>query len=904
MSRDTRNPDRPDGKRPTDSDPERDAGRSGDPEAEKHDSDIPAGRKTHTSPATRPAEEPPSSFLATPAAARLAGGDAVEIEIGIQDPAALSPEERYELGACLGEGGMGRVYRAHDLQLGRDVALKFLNHHDPHVRQMFLREARAQARVRHPHVLDVFDSGVLDGQPFVSMRLIDGQTLAGIAPRLSLEELLGLLIQACEGLHAAHVAGLAHRDVKPANILVEETPDGEFRAQIADFGLAVELADRAEPGGLPLAGSPQYMAPERLLSNAVVEARRADIYSLGMTMYRVLAGTLPFADQEFTEIIQARRAGTARPADSPPLPPPRQFNPSLPAEVEAIILRCAAPEPGRRYSSARAVAADLRRYLDGEVVEAYAAGLAYRLTRFVLRNRVLVMLTGVTIVAILAATIAVGIFAIRADSARHRAELRQAQAEELIRFMVVDLHEKLEDLGRLDVMSDVGDAALEYFAAVPDEVLSDDERLRRSRALYQIGQVQIRQGANSEAIVTLEMSLELAQQLVASDSENSERLYELGQSHFWLGYLHWRQGELESARDAFESYRDVSARLVALDPDNPEWLRELAHSHSNLGSLLRAEGNLDRALEEFRSGLEIDISLARDQAGDQTGEQAAQGELAASNNMVGLVLQDLGRIEEAAPYLERNLAIRRELFDQDPASPRSRDFLATSLSDIGVNLSVRGKWAEAESRFRESRGLLQALTRHDPENTSWRFKLTWTRIYLARVALNAHDSASARAHLDAAADLAAPFSEPDSTVSWRRTRGVIFYYQAVAARSRGDFEAARVASRKAVDTLEALSATQPADRTVHRWLAQAHVVDAGVQTGAAQARRAYRRSVDAAEPFLQQVRERRMLLPWAIATHCLGNAETAGPVRQELERQLYSEPGQEFACAQVLGQSP
>lgn len=897
MSRDTRNPDRPDGKVPTDS--ERDAGASGNPEAEKHDRDIPAGRKMNTPPATRAAEDPPSSFLATPAAARLAAADAAEIEIGIQDPEALAPEERYELGACLGEGGMGRVYRAHDLQLGRDVALKFLNHHDPHVRQMFLREARAQARVRHPHVLDVFDSGVLDGQPFVSMRLIDGQTLAGIAPRLSLEELLGLLIQACEGLHAAHLAGLAHRDVKPANILVEETPDGEFRAQIADFGLAVELADRAEPGGLPLAGSPQYMAPERLLSNAVVEARRADIYSLGMTMYRVLAGTLPFADQEFTEIIQARRTDTARPAYPPPLPPPRKFNPSLPAEVEAIILRCAAAEPGRRYSSARAVAADLRRYLDGEVVEAYAAGLAYRLTRFVLRNRVLVMLTGVTIVAILAATIAVGIFAIRADSARHRAELRQAQAEELIRFMVVDLHEKLEDLGRLDVMSDVGDAALEYFAAVPDEVLSDDERLRRSRALYQIGQVQIRQGANSEAIVTLEMSLNLARQLVASDSENSERLYELGQSHFWLGYLHWRQGQLESARDAFESYQEVSARLVALDPDNPEWLRELAHSHSNLGSLLRAEGNLVRALEQFRSGLEIDLSLARDHAGDP----AAQGELAASNNMVGLVLQDLGRIEQAAPYLERNLAIRRELLAQDPTSPRRRDFLATSLSDIGVNLSVRGAWAEAENRFQESRELLQALTRHDPENTSWKFKLTWTRIYLARVALNARDSASAGVHLEVAADLAAPFSEPDSTVSWRRTRGVIFYYQAVAARSRGDLEAAREASRNAVDIFEALSATQPADRTVHRWLAQAHVVDAGLQTSAAQARRAYRKSADAAEPFLRQVRERRLLLPWAIATHCLGDAETAGPVRQELERQLYSEPGQEFACAQVLRQS-
>ncbi len=803
---------------------------------------------------------------------------------------------------------MGRVHRARDTQLDRDVALKFLDQDDPGIRQMFLREARIQARVRHTNVVDVFDSGEWGGVPFVSMRLIEGRTLAKAAATLPLEARLRLLIQVVEGLDAAHRVGLAHRDFKPGNILIEETADGELQAQLIDFGLAVDVAGATGDEAL-IAGSPQYMAPERFRPGAVVEDRRADIYSLGITLYRVLTGALPFDDQSLTRMLRAPNA------PSPPLPSPRTVNPDLPPELEAIILRCAAADPSQRYGTARAVAVDLQRYLDGEVVDAYAASLAYRLTRFVLRNRLVTALAGAAVMAVVAGSVAVGVFALRADAARERAELRQGQAEELIRFMVVDLHEKLDELGRLDVISDIGDAAMDYFATVPDSLMSDDERLRHSRALYQIGQTRIRQGNNAEAVQSLQRSLSLARALVETDPDSQERLFELGHSYFWLGYLYWRQGDLPRAREAFEAYRDISARLVELAPDNPEWRRELAHSHSNLGSLLRAEGDLYGALDQFHSVLQLDRALARESFGDDD----AQSELAASNNMVGLLLQDLGQLVEASEFLEHSLAIRRALAEREQATPRARDFLATGLNDLALNLSMRGDWAGAEVLFRESNELLQALTRHDPANASWTVKLAWSHVFLARAALAAMDDEDAHAgeraleHLRAADEALASLPEDNSNVAWRRARVVTVYHRAVAAQIAGRGDLAIEHIDLALAMLTELATALPADRSVHRWLGQAHVVSASLRTDPMIARAAWQEAVDVLAPFIEPLakapaqpgaifpqsqgsRDWRMLLPWSIASACLGQYAGVSNARAALAAAGYSEPGLRFIC--------
>ncbi len=338
----------------------------------------------------------PDAFLAVPAAELLEA-----TKLALTTPAASVPPlaagaERYELGECLGKGGMARVYKAFDRQLHRPVALKLLERADPTTLRRFLREAQAQARVRHEYVLEVYETGDLGGQPYIAMHYVDGPTLMEIRERTSLEQKVRLMAQVAEGLHAAHREGLIHRDVKPGNVLVEETRDGKLRPWVADFGIATELGGGSSMWSAALAGTPCYIAPERLLDEHTVD-RRSDIYSLGVTLYQFLSGELPFDEPNLGEMLRL-----VREADPPSL---RERVETLPAEVEAIVMKCLAKDPEKRYSSARAVAEDLWRYLDGKPVEAHTAMFSYRLARSMARKRV--TLAAVRIAAALAVVLLV-----------------------------------------------------------------------------------------------------------------------------------------------------------------------------------------------------------------------------------------------------------------------------------------------------------------------------------------------------------------------------------------------------------------------------------------------------------------------------------------------------------------
>lgn len=833
------------------------------------------------------AEGLPDSFLETPAAERLGGPPLLALDL---DPSpsrgALPPEERYALGEHLGEGGMGRVIRAFDRQLGRPVALKFLHQEDPAILRLFLHEAQNQARVQHPHVLEIYDSGELDGQPFIAMRFIAGGTLGEVGPTLSVEHRVRLLIQAAEGLHAAHRQGLLHRDVKPSNILVERTPDGELVALVTDFGLATEV-DQAATVTEKVAGSPHFIAPERLgdVADAGTVDRRSDVYSLGITLYRLLTGALPFGGQNTLAVLESTLQDK--------LPPPRLHQPNLPVELEAIILRCVARDPDQRYGSARAVAEDLQRYLDGEVTEAYTAGLAYRLTRFVLRNKLLAGVLGAAAVALLIASVAVAVFAWRADAARQRAEARQGQAEELIRFMVVDLHDKLDTLGRLDVLDEVGEAATEYFAAVPEAELSEAELLGRSRMLYQIGEVRLRQGDLAGAVAPMEQSLALAQQLAQRQPDDGERLFELGQSYFWVGFVHWQQGDLTAARGPFETYLDISRRLVEQDPTHRDWRRELSSAHSNLGSLLQAEGDLEGALDQFLATLALDQELvAMDPAND-----TARSEVAATHNRVGVVLQDLGRLREAEEHLRADLALRRALVTADPESPRLRDLLATSLSRLGAHLSIQGDWSAAVEPFEEARGIFTALVAHDPTNAPWRLKLAWIDLHLGRWAYLQGDLEAAAEAWRKARGLLHDLLDPgDAPHAWRRSQAVSLYHRALLKVARGNPVGARSDAQDAVQILKDLAAARPTDREVHRWLGQSLLLLGTLEASPSAARLAFEQTVETLAPFARGSRDVRMLAPWARALACLGRGDEARAAAEIVEALGYAEPGLERPC--------
>ncbi len=260
---------------------------------------------------------------------------------------------RYRIERLLGHGGMASVYLARDRELDRPVALKLLAEHlvgDETFRERFVREARLAARLSHANVVQVYDVGEEDDRPFIVMEFVPGATLAAVLAqrgKLPVDEAVEIARQAALGLQSAHAAGLIHRDIKPQNLLVRD--DGVVK--IADFGIArAAEASRMTQLGTVL-GTAAYLAPEQALGKEVTSA--ADIYSLGAVVYELVTGRTPFEFATLAELAEKQRRGVVTPA--------RDLEPSVPQELEALVMRCLARDPSFRPASAAEVVTALER---------------------------------------------------------------------------------------------------------------------------------------------------------------------------------------------------------------------------------------------------------------------------------------------------------------------------------------------------------------------------------------------------------------------------------------------------------------------------------------------------------------------------------------------------------------
>jgi serine/threonine-protein kinase len=285
-------------------------------------------------------------------------------------PSDLQHWTQYRIEEELGRGGMAVVYKAWDPRLRRSVAINLISGRDDLTVKRFLREAEAQAGVEHDNVLKIFETGVVGHHHYIAMQYVNGPTLLGVREDTTLDQKVELMLKVADGLHAAHRHGLVHRDIKPSNILVEESAEG-LKPYVLDFGLAVELGAPALTKTGVVVGTPRYMAPERIHGGAAVLDRRSDIYSLGATFYEFISGTAPFASSSGLQVLVDVLEG-----DFTPL---RALQPTIAPEIEAIIAKCLEKDPLQRYPSARALADDLRRYLDGDPVLARPMGRLRRL---------------------------------------------------------------------------------------------------------------------------------------------------------------------------------------------------------------------------------------------------------------------------------------------------------------------------------------------------------------------------------------------------------------------------------------------------------------------------------------------------------------------------------------------
>jgi tRNA A-37 threonylcarbamoyl transferase component Bud32 len=302
----------------------------------------------------------------------------------VEPPSALLPPGqrvlgKFELLGTAGEGAFGTVYKARDRELDRVVAIKvarpgrWSNGQD---QARFQREARSVAQLRHAGIVPVHEVGQVDGLPFLVSDFVSGRTLADVlrTRRLPPREAARILAAIADGLQYAHDRGVIHRDVKPSNIVLDD--DGT--PHLMDFGLA-----RREEGEVTLTmegqvlGTPAYMSPEQARGEAHRVDGRGDVYSLGVVLYQMLTGELPFRGTARMLVHQVLY-------DEPRAP--RRLNDKIPRDLETICLRALAKAPPRRYQSAGAMAHDLRLFLDGKPILARPVGAAERLGRWCRRN--------------------------------------------------------------------------------------------------------------------------------------------------------------------------------------------------------------------------------------------------------------------------------------------------------------------------------------------------------------------------------------------------------------------------------------------------------------------------------------------------------------------------------------
>ncbi len=380
--------------------------------------------------------------------------------------------EKFRVERKLGEGAMGEVWLATDTALGRRVALKFIKSEDPQEAERFKREAQMVAKLDHPSIAKIFETG--DG--YIAMQYVEGQSLDDMDMKPTVSKAAGFVRQAALAVHHAHEHGVVHRDIKPGNIMVGK--DGHV--WVMDFGLAKQVSVRSSlsVSGMIL-GTPSYMPPEQADGRSNLARPESDVYSLGATLYQLVTGKPPFSGLGVYDTI--RKVVEEEPV------PPRSIAKGLEPELEAVIMKCLEKEPYRRYRTALELAEDLGRYAKGLPVEAHH-GFGYRAIKLARRYRrpILVAAAVVTImVGAIVWSLASGLRARDAELAKlraetglknaeierlqlleeaHRAEAEKAKSEKAGRLLVEGIN--LTKRGRLD------DAIAKY-----DEALALDPKL-------------------------------------------------------------------------------------------------------------------------------------------------------------------------------------------------------------------------------------------------------------------------------------------------------------------------------------------------------------------------------------------------------------------------------------------
>ncbi len=649
--------------------------------------------------------------------------------------------DRYRVERPLGEGGMGTVYLAQQSRpVRRQVALKVLRADldSERVLARFEGERQALAVMDHPAIATLFEAGTMaDGRSYFAMEFVDGLPITRYCDdrRLTLRDRVRLLVEVCRGVQHAHQKGVLHRDLKPSNLLVTQV-DGRATARIIDFGLAKATYPEAFDGRLQtrhdeVIGTPAYMSPEQIGGGGDVDTR-TDVYALGVVLYEVLAGALPFdraayrgwaavaaqLTREPPSLVRRFRdlGDTQQTIAGNRSSTPAALRRELSGDLGWIVARAMEKDRDHRYETVNALALDLERFLSHEPVRARAASARYRVGRFVRRNWIGVSVASAAVIGLTAFATLSRIQASRIAQARDEAESRRAQAERLIDFMLGDLRDKLTPIGQLPILDRVNDEAVSYFSSIPQDQFSDDDLSTRARSLRQAGSVRMQQGDFDSAARAYDESLRLATEMSARAPDDLERLFERSQSEFYVGYAAWRGGDFPTAEAHFQGYLDIAEALVERDPDNLDYRLEVGFAHGNLGSVYESRGELSRAVEAYAHTLRVKADLV---SLDSTNVDRV-GELAESHNKLGLALLRTGAYGPALEQHRRELGLKRQVRELHADHAYWRHRTAVALGFLADLHRTTGSVGLALDLASEQRLLLDSLVAFDPTNTDWR----------------------------------------------------------------------------------------------------------------------------------------------------------------------------------------
>lgn len=633
---------------------------------------------------TVPSESDRPSKAEAPTLAESPGGDA---HINQHSGDSIG---NYKLLKLLGEGGMGEVWLAEQLKpIRRRVALKIIKQgmDTRQVVSRFESERQVLAILDHPNIAKVLDAGSTQrGRPYFVMEYVEGVTITEYCDthQLTTRKRLELFFKVCEGIQYAHRNAIIHRDIKPGNVLVT-IQDSQPVPKIIDFGVAkatdLQLTERSvftEVG--QLIGTPEYMSPEQAEMSALGVDTRTDIYSLGVLLYVLLVGILPFDHKElraagYDEIRRRiREDEPARPSkrlstlglDLPSLAKARGTNPTklsheLRGDLDWIVMKAMDKDRTRRYDTPTELAADLQRHLLNEPVMASPPSAIYRTKKFVRRHTLGVAFATVVLGLIVTQATTMTIQAGRIARERDRANQEAVMAEQVSEFMVglFETSEPNRALGETITAREI----LEKGAASIQKELTD-QPVVQAKLLRTIGRVYTELGLYEEARPLLNQALRIDER-VSDEYTVSTTLLSMAMLAAWLG--EYNESE-EYAR------RAIDLRENSQDPEN----LDVAEGLNALGNALQNQGRLQEALPVHQRALAIRKNIP-----------GADGEIGVSLHNLAIVHYFLGEYEEAEKYYLDAAEIERQI--HGPESPS----YATTLHTLAVVYKDQGKFEEA-----------------------------------------------------------------------------------------------------------------------------------------------------------------------------------------------------------------